>query len=85
MVETRTDRTINHWTAVGVAVSIVVQIIIGSWIISGMNTRINDIDVRMTRVEQRKVDGETITPQLDEINRRLAVIETNTIEAKGLR
>ena len=76
----RSERLISHWTAIGVAVSILVQIIIGAWVISGMNTRINDIEVRVQHVELYKANSDAITPQLDEINRRLSVIEANTID-----
>jgi hypothetical protein len=75
------ERRISHWTAIGVAASIIIQIIIGAWVISGMNTRINDIEVRVQHVEAYKADKDAISPQLDEINRRLSVIEANTINA----
>jgi hypothetical protein len=76
---------VGQWTAIGVAVSIIVQIIVGAWVISAMYTRITDLETRVAHVEQTKVGIDTITPQLDEINRRLAVIEAQTLDHGGRR
>lgn len=76
------DRAIAHWTMIGVIATIIIQVITGAWVVSAMYTRIGDLDVRVTQIEQTKENVDTLTPQLEEINRRLGVIETKVLGDK---